>query len=222
MRKILVLIGLLTLVPSAEARAQVSTYTDEGAFQLALGLFTVEDFEGEAIRTLSASDPFTFNYGAGTATLDRGQIVGNEQPSDKDPVNGSGAYGYYPNSHGAGGRIVFSSLVDGFGAYLRDLDIGSWNMSFLRGGEVQFTTTLAYNGNGGTYYRGFQAGTGFEFDEISLAQRSGDWITYDDMTVSAAPSAVVPEPETFILLATGLLALAWVARRRSQAEAALS
>jgi hypothetical protein len=60
------------------------------------------------------------------------------------------------------------------------------------------------NAPGGNYSRAFDFGTGFEGFGLDTRFRGG-------------PTQVVPEPSTYVLLATGLGAVGFVARRRKQA-----
>lgn len=210
MLRLVVTTSILVGVAASPVAAQFSVFSDEGAFQAALGAFTVHDFEAP-----HSGPVYNFSYDGGQAFLPVGEIVDTSQPSDKDPIFGERAFGYWPEVHGPMGSIVFSSVMDGFGTFLRDPEIRPLSLSFYLNERFLFSHTLSSYGNGSTYFIGFQAGAGSQFNQVRFGHQTGDWVTYDNMTVSAGTATnVVPEPASMVLLGTGLALLGVAARRR--------
>jgi hypothetical protein len=123
-------------------------------------------------------------------------------------------------------RINFTQNVTAFGFV--GIDIGDYgsqlSLVFLRGG-VQVATwqlpyTASYGDNsrrdGSRLFAGFNAASNAEhFDEVRfLGTNRDDIFAFDDMTI-----AVVPEPATVGLLATGIAALGLVGFRRRREQA---
>ncbi len=185
--------------------------------------------------TGGTSAPLTLGFGfAGNATLSGSGNVEIESssiiPFGRYAISGD----RYFQTEAAGTAtfsILFSQKVAGFGFYGVDFgDVGgSVLVRLLSGGSLVSTLTIQPSAgtgfipqlNGGLRYWGVLFGSN-AFDKVEFSftgdPNDSDVFAFDDLTVADAsqvqPPGVVPEPSTYLLMATGLGALALVARRR--------
>lgn len=214
-----------TLVASANAENLFLAHL------MGVGTESFEGFDQGETAPLGLTFP-----GAGTATLTGGGCVSAitwsacSNPTDNSTVGGTNGFGRYPvtgekywEADAGAFAIDFTSPIAAFGFYGVDIgDLGgSLTLSFLNGAATVAAIDVAHETGGGTSGNAFFFGYINElspFDRVEFGgATSGDIFAFDDMTIGAPEQVreVVPEPVTVVLLATGLLGLALVHRRRS-------
>lgn len=173
--------------------------------------------------------------GAGTATLTGGgtvQTLACAPGPDPNCTNTNGV-GRYPVSspnfwevNATNFVITFSNPVAAFGFYGNDIGDfgGNLSLSFLTGGgviAVPVPHTVVPSGqfggvNGGNLFYFGYINVANPFTQVTFAMNiSGDFFGFDNMTVGSVQQvSVVPEPSSWMLLATGFLGLGFVARRK--------
>lgn len=188
-----------------------------------------ETFEGLAD---GVSNPALVFPGAGTATIAGGGAVETQGAgTDNNGRYPSSGIRFYEATSASGGgstfSINFASPVAAFGFY--GIDIGEFSsqlaLRFTLVGGSTLTWQLPYvatNGqntprDGSLLFAGF-LDTRLFTSVAFLGTDSDDVFGFDDMTIGSLeqvrPPAVIPEPSTYVLLASGLAALGMVARRR--------
>lgn len=200
------------------------------------GTARTEEFETQLIGQMP---PLNLDFGLGRtiATLNAGGQSGRVVNDGGDGVstNGNGRYAntnpaYYEtrstNNENTTFRINFTQNIRSFGFV--GIDIGDYNsqlsLVFLRDGAVVDTWELPYTPSdgdnslrdGSRLFAGYRAASNAEyFNEVRfLGTDRDDVFAFDDMTI-----AVVPEPATVGLLATGIAALGLVGFRRRRDQA---
>jgi hypothetical protein len=221
---------------SASTRAtNVNSSAARTAFLSGLVTPGTENFDGFAVGT---GPNIGINFaGAGITANLVGSAGSSVQEVVGNGTNGVGRYSissprYYETSAGAGGpssnfRINFSAATAAFGFY--GVDVGDFSAQLslrvtLVGGVVEdwvlpYTATNGTNSarDGSILYAGFVDTRQFTSIEFR-ANNPGvddDFFAFDDFTVASLRQVnIVPEPSTYALMATGLIGLVGIARRR--------
>jgi hypothetical protein len=120
-------------------------------------------------------------------------------------------------------RIAFSSAVEGVGAQIQRDEFGAFTATLRVFNGATLLNTFTLNGNGtfdGDNSAIFLGAQGASITAIEYETTLGDQQT-NDLAINRlsirAGTTVVPEPSTYALMATGLVALVGVARRRRTA-----
>ncbi|MCU0649320.1 MAG: PEP-CTERM sorting domain-containing protein [Gemmatimonadaceae bacterium] len=221
---------------NASTRAtNVNSLAAQTAFLAGLVNPGVENFESFAVN---AGPDLNVNFaGAGiTATLD-----GNTGDGVRSVVgggtDGNGRYSisptkFYETSAGAGApetnfRLNFNAPTAAFGFY--GVDVGDFSAQFslrvtLVGGATEdwvlpYTASQGQNSarDGSILFAGFvdtRQFTAIEF-RANNPGVNDDVFAFDNFTVASLRQVqIVPEPSTYALMATGLIGLVGIARRR--------
>ena len=222
---------------STTRASNIGTANARNAFLAFLGgSARTEEFESFLIGD---TPPLELDFGTDRtiATLNAAGQSGRvlRDPGDGLTTDGFGRYansrpGYYETRSTTDDNttftINFSQRISAFGFVGIDIgDFGSQlSLQFLRGGVEVATFALPYVASDGTdsrrdgsrLFAGFTASNRFEqFDQVRFRGTDRDDVfAFDDMTI-----AVVPEPATVGLLATGVAALGLVGYRRRRDQA---
>lgn len=208
---------------SEATRSTLSASVDaESLFLAHLEGVGTEDFEDE-----SGSAPLALTFpGAGTATLQGSGSIVIQGP-------GTNTVGRYPTSgtkyweaNAAGDFFIdFTNPVAAFGFYGVDIGDfgGSLALTFLSGASVVAMEAVPHEiGSGGStggnaFFFGYIDASN-PFDRVAFNMTEGpsnDVFAFDDMTIGSVEQVVVvPEPNSMLLLATGLFGMAAVRMRR--------
>jgi hypothetical protein len=206
-------VSMLVLASAAgAASATVTEYTDQTVFSAAISHSTTLTFDG-------LTPPGTVSFGGFTlgdlsfagSDFNLPIVVGSGQPF----YGGSAFFTSLSLSPGIDAAEVLCTLA-GSNA------IGFLYGDFADGGGLPFTVTLS-TGDSFDLSTPFSPGLdtgfiGFVSDTpITSIRFSNDGVGFDVVQVvsSSAGAAGVPEPAPLLLLATGLLSLALLARRRT-------
>ncbi len=172
--------------------------------------------------------PLTVSFGvAGNATLTDPSggsfITSGNDGAGRYPISGNK---YLETGAGSGFTITFSSPISAFGFYGTDIgDFGGVLTLGLTGADPETLVVPATAGSnastsGSNLYFGFYDTTN-TFTSITFNNTGSggvDVFGFDDFTIGnieqVTPTSPTPEPSTFALLGTGVLALAGAARRK--------
>lgn len=234
------LLAVLAAGAPAAAQSTATTYfgysadgTQNDAVRTARTSFLNALTEGVGTETFEgllsgARNPTLTFPGAGTATLTGSGSVSRSPNSGAGPVSGTS---YYLVSTGSGSSptfsITFANPIAAFGFYGRDLGDNYSNLilRFTSATGSTMNVQVPYDAsrtalpNANLMFFGLldAENTFTKVDFLSTA--SADVFGFDDMTIASAKqvTSTVPEPSTYLLLASGLGALGVVARRRQRA-----
>jgi hypothetical protein len=174
--------------------------------------------------------------GAGTATLTGSGRVVYEPDVYFGRYATSGTQFYEATSTAGGGStfaIDFSNPVAAFGFYASDIGDQasqlSLRFSLSGGGTVDwllpYVATDGYNSgrDGSLLFAGFIAETGGITGVQFIGTDVDDVFAFDDMTIGSleqvVPPVVTPEPASLVFMATGLVGVFGIARRRRNTSA---
>jgi hypothetical protein len=197
MKTLALLIGLGFALWSTTASAAITTYTNQAAWQTAVGAWSTEPFNNSGLQSFT-----------GVAT-DSGAINSNAWKDVVFLLVGSRtSFGYLPGTlTGAGG--LWDTGPNGEGTGLRL----TLNMT---GGGVQTVGTIGP-------VDGFFGWTSTQaFDSFTISSLLVEHFTLDNLQFAngggsdpITPPTATPEPTSFALVGTGLLGLRWLRRRRA-------
>lgn len=180
----------------------------------------------ENFESLSGSSPTLTFPGAGSASLLGTGSVLSSPGAGRFATSGSRFYETRSTNSGSTFSVRFGSAVAAFGFFGTDIgDFGSQlSLQFWRAGSVIDTWALPYAGPGAGGYSSLLDGSlmyaGYintnEFDRVDfIGTDASDVFGFDDMTVGSLQQVnTVPEPSTYVLMASGLGMVGFFARRR--------
>lgn len=185
------------------------------------------------------SIPVQYSNSINLTTMTLFQVgTANESNAGVTDVPGDATLGYNTTSGGshflrivpqfgigtAGARLVFNSPVEFFGAYFTGLGTaaGSLTVEFDNGDPAgPFAYPVVGGDGGGVNFFGFTT-FGAPITEVTMVLRgvtadSRDIYSIDDITTGLEGRYVgdVPEPSTYMLLASGLAGFAFLRRKRA-------
>lgn len=223
--------------PSASLSDRLYSFPNASAAQaLFLSALTsdvgTETFESGFTQNQSGPINLTFP-GAGSATLtgsgvvhrySTGCVIGSNALANwcgNDRYPTSGDY-FFDTPAGGDFQITFGQAVAAFGFFGVDVgDVGGRLFLDFIGDHGTYTWTVPHTLGSGQSTTGAVIYAGFvdadrPFTSVRFRNNSGsDLFAFDDMTIASVEQLqVVPEPSSFLLLATGLLGLVAVLRRR--------
>ncbi|MDF1501440.1 PEP-CTERM sorting domain-containing protein [Roseisolibacter sp. H3M3-2] len=210
----------------------VNSAATRANFLSALTGVGTESFDGLAD---GATNPSLSFAGAGTATLGGAGAVetfagAGANGAGRYPTSGTRFYEATSSNAGTTFTISFSDPVAAFGFY--GIDVGDQGSQLalrftLVGGTtldwvLPYTPSVGRNSarDGSLLYAGFINTTSFTSVQFRGTD-ADDVFAFDDMTIGSAqqvtnpPGSTVPEPSTYVLLASGLGILGLVGRRRA-------
>lgn len=210
---------LISAALTAPASAAITHYTDATAFATAAGTLQVEDFSGEAARSLAG----TQDFGAFTTTLDSGIGGPFNQVVTSGGVNGLGLTDENLQVGLLGGdtfTITFKSAVVAFGGMFAGVNNGMrgrLRSELLVNGMLSDWLGRTDNSTAGLTARFFGFTSTTPFTEITfrgLPRSEGFGI--DNLRWVSAPTPV-PLPASGVLLLGAMLAAGLFGRRRARA-----
>jgi hypothetical protein len=205
------LVGAPALAQTVYSGGGAAATTAAADFAAAIGVSTLEDFEGQTTGNLAPS----WGYNGGTATLNNGFGVTASYPYGGGAVSGTQGYGGYPEGLIGGSPLFsFTSALRAFGAYFVDMELQNSLIFTLSGGGSQ-TYALPVGGEGNVAFFGVDFGAN-TITGVTLSLQPQDAVLIDDVRL-ASVGAVVPEPTTWALLIAGFGLTGATLRRRRQA-----
>ena len=207
------------LVAPTVAQAQVTTYTSLATWTAAVasvGIDTYNDLPG-------ASVPSPLNRTAGAYNYVASVTAATGVSTAFFPAGTAGDR--WLSTDAALATIVyngFGSSVRGLGGFFFGSDVAG---AFVSGTTLNFAATttgggtqnFSVLGTSTTTFFGFLASSNWTSLTVTAVQPTTgfNWSTVNDFRVAqAAPMGVIPEPSTYALMATGLVGLVGIARRR--------
>lgn len=211
------LIAATLAATTTTAQAEVTPYTDPGAFGAVAGPLAVEDFESYS-TPINMGTSFAFaSFTVTNSNNDTRLLPGSSE------YNVNGTQFLYTN------LVRTSSVSPGIITFTFDVPITAFGANFFSLNN-NFTRTIATVG-GVTFdplpispdFLGFVSDTPFTTLSFSIApfQSPLDTIGIDNLVFSAAVPAV-PEPATWAMLIAGFGAAGTALRRRRRAVAAVA
>ena len=213
------LAAALTLGSVGGASAAITTFTDRGAFQAALGGFSIENFNSVVGEPSFQSSPLIVGsltlQGFGTQ-FDRNFIDQPPQQFSVFDIDGTTNVNAVTADGGTGGfTITFASAVTGFGA-----DFAAFQDFVLRSQIVIGSDIVqpAINGGNVVQFLGYTSTTPFtsvRFEGVGAA----DGFAFDNVTFGGV-AAAVPEPATWAMMLIGFAGLGFASQARRRAAGA--
>jgi hypothetical protein len=213
------------LFAAATAGAQVTTYSSQSALGASVGPLTVENFTSGLHYPLGSTLNSASSYAA--TGIAPGDIQAGVTYSVSDGpllIDGGGGFtgGFLDGLRGWGTvgplTATFDAAVRGFGFATNYLMGSAFTVTLNYTGGASETSTFALT-NAGTEFFGFSRETA----DIVSASIEGNSDTFnfavDDFAFSSVnemPVTTTPEPGTWVLMGTGLLALGGVQVRRKR------
>lgn len=215
-----VLAAAAVLVLPAVSQAQVTTFTSLSSWLAATQNQGLDTFNNLTL----ASTPSPLNRTAGSFTYTASTVP----VTGTDPFFPAGTIGdiwLATNIATTGIRFSnFSPTTRAMGGLFFGSDVAG---AFRANTNIQISGTLAGGGTFSQLLTNTTTGTFFgivttanilTFDVFAVQPQTGfAWATVNDFRIANPASNVIPEPSTYALMATGLIGLAGVARRRRKA-----
>jgi hypothetical protein len=210
------LAAALTLGSVGGASAAITTFTNRGAFQAALGSFSVENFNSVVGEPSFRSSPLTI----GSLTL---QGFGGDQFGrnfiDQPPyqfsvfnIDGTTNVNAVTTPGDAGFTITFASAVRGFGADFAAFQDDAARSRIVIGGD---TVIPAVNSGNIIQFLGFTSTATFTSVRFE-GNIAGDGFALDNVTFGGV-AAAVPEPATWAMMLIGFAGLGFASQARRRA-----
>jgi len=214
------------LFVTASAGAQLTTYSSQSALGAAVGPLTVETFTNTSHFPLGSTLNSASSYaGVGIAPGDIQAGVTYSVAAGPLLIDGGGGFdGGFLDGIGSYGTVgpltaTFDNAVRGFGFATNYLMGSAFTITLNYTGGSSYTDTFTL-ANGQLEFFGFSRGTA-DILSATIGGEGGSFnFVVDDFafsSVNEVATTTTPEPGTWALLGTGLLALGGVQVRRKRA-----